>query len=328
MNTIALDEASRRGIFVANCPGRNSIAVAELTMGLLIATDRRIADNVADLRVGRWNKGEYGKGRGLHGRTLGVIGLGAIGREVVRLARAFGMRCLVWSRSLDDEGADALGVRRAADPGEVAAQSDFVTVHVAKTPETTHLVDAAFLARMKEGGILVHTARGGVVDDAALGAAVAAGRIRAGLDVYEEEPSSSAREYAGEIGRLAGVYGTHHIGASTDQAQEAVADEVVRIVRCWLETGQPPSVVNLAQDTPAQWQLTVRHLDQVGVLASILDALKREGINVQRVSNIIFDGAHAASASLHLDTRPTDNVLGEMVAGDDRVLQVDLLRFK
>lgn len=330
VNTIDLDAASALGVFVANCPGKNSIAVAELTLGLLLAADRRISDNVADLRQGRWNKKLYGQGRGLHGRTLGVLGLGAIGREVVHRARAFGLHCLVWSRSLTDADAEALGVRRAASPEAVADEADFVSVHVARTPQTTHLVDAAFLERMRPGAILVHTARGGVVDDAALAEAVTSGRIRAALDVFEEEPAGGQGDYPGAIGRLPGVYGTHHIGASTAQAQEAVADEVVRIVAEFRTTGAPPpaNTVNLADDTPACWQLTVRHLDQVGVLAGVLDALKEEGINVQTVHNTVFAGAHAATASLHLDTRPSDAFL-EVIRGQDPcILQADLLKLK
>ncbi len=328
VNTIDLDAASRRGVFVANCPGKNSIAVAELAMGLLIAADRRISDNVADLQAARWNKKLYGKGRGLYGRTLGVLGLGAIGREVVTRARAFGMDCLVWSRSLDQAAADELGVRRADSPEQVAQESDFVTVHVARTPETTHLVDATFLAQMRPGAVLIHTARGGVVDDEALAEAVSSGRLRAGLDVYEEEPAASDPDYPGAVGKVPGVYGTHHIGASTAQAQEAVAAEVVRIVEVWLTTGEPPNVVNLALDTPACWQLTVRHLDQVGVLAGVLDGLKEEGINVQTVRNTVFEGAHAASATLQLDSRPSDGLV-EVISGQDtRILQADLIKLR
>src|SRR5580658_5933041 len=125
-NTIDVAAASRRGIYVSNCPGKNSIAVAELAFGLILALDRRIADNVAALRQGQWNKGEYSKARGIFGRTLGLIGLGQIGREMLIRAKAFGLRVTVWSRSLTPEEAEELGVERKESPAEVAAASDIV----------------------------------------------------------------------------------------------------------------------------------------------------------------------------------------------------------
>jgi D-3-phosphoglycerate dehydrogenase len=325
VNTIDLAAASARGVYVANCPGKNAVAVAELVMGLLLATDRRIPDNVADLRAGRWNKREYGKAGGLRGRTLGVVGVGNIGREVVHRALAFGLRCICWSPSLTDASAAALGASRAEGPLAVASASDFVTIHTAYSKATHHLVDADFLAAMRPGALLIHTARGGVVDDAALAEAVRSGHVRAALDVYEEEPAAGDSEYKGAIGALDGVYGTHHIGASTLEAQEAVADEVLRIVRSYVTSGEVPNVVNLATHTPATWQLTVRHLDQVGVLAAVLDRLMEEGINVQEVHNTIFADAVAASASLQLDQRPSEALMGHLAADEKRIIHVELL---
>src|SRR5947208_3746981 len=135
-HTIDVAAASRRGVYVSNCPGKNSVAVAELALALILALDRRIADNVSELRAGRWNKKEFSKARGLLGRTLGLIGTGQIGQEVITRARAFGMRVVAWSRSLDDERAAVLGVERLSDPLEVARESDVVSVHVAPKPET------------------------------------------------------------------------------------------------------------------------------------------------------------------------------------------------
>src|SRR5271157_2050307 len=123
-NTIDVAAASRRGIYVSNCPGKNSVAVAELAFGLILALDRRIADNVIWLRQGKWNKAEFSKARGLYGRTLGIIGLGQIGREMIPRARAFGMPVMAWSRSLTPAGASLLGVEHKASPVEVAAAAD------------------------------------------------------------------------------------------------------------------------------------------------------------------------------------------------------------
>src|ERR687883_1531644 len=136
--------ASRRGIYVSNCPGKNSVAVAELALALILALDRRVADNVAQLRAGQWNKKEFSKARGLLGRTLGLVGTGQIGQEVITRARAFGMRVVAWSRSLTNERATVLGVERLDSPTDVARESDIVSIHVALKPETRGLINADF----------------------------------------------------------------------------------------------------------------------------------------------------------------------------------------
>src|SRR5919106_2300541 len=172
IDTIDVAAASELGVFVSNCPGKNSIAVAELVMALLLACDRRISDQVADLRQGKWNKAEYSKARGLFGRTVGIVGLGQIGKEVAVRARAFGMRVLAWSRTLTHEEADRLEIAYAQRPLAVARLSDVVTINVAANAETKHLVNAEFLAAMRPGAYLINTARGSVVDEAALQQAV------------------------------------------------------------------------------------------------------------------------------------------------------------
>ncbi|HYY97485.1 MAG TPA: NAD(P)-dependent oxidoreductase, partial [Pyrinomonadaceae bacterium] len=258
-NTIDVAAASRRGVYVSNCPGKNSVAVAELALALILALDRRIADNVSELRAGRWNKKEFSKARGLLGRTLGLIGTGQIGQEVITRARAFGMRVVAWSRSLDEERATLLGVERMDDPLAVARESDVVSVHVALKPETRGLVGPDFFGAMKEGAYFVNTSRGEVVDQEALVRAMRERGIRAGLDVYAAEPTSAVAEFTDEIAREPNLYGTHHIGASTEQAQEAIAAETVRIIQTFKETGRVPNVVNLARRSPATHTLVVRH---------------------------------------------------------------------
>src|SRR5439155_21276852 len=142
-NTIDVAAASRRGIYVSNCPGKNAVAVAELTMALILALDRRLPDNVAELRAGRWNKKEFAKARGLKGRTLGLLGYGHIGQEVARRAHAFGMPLIVWSRRFaagqPDSGESSL--RIAASPREVAEHADVLSIHLALTPETRNIVN-------------------------------------------------------------------------------------------------------------------------------------------------------------------------------------------
>ena len=327
-NTIDVSAASKRGIYVSNCPGKNSIAVAELAFALILAVDRRIADNVVSLRRGEWNKKEFSKARGLFGRTLGLIGVGKIGQEMIPRAHAFGMQVVAWGRSLTAERAAALGVELKASPKEVAAVSDIVSVHLALNAETRGFVDSDIFNAMREGSYFINTARGEVVDQQALVHAMRNRGIRAGLDVYAVEPTSSAGEFNDEIVKEEGLYGTHHIGASTDQAQEAIAAETVRIVKEFKETGKVPNVVNLARQTPATHRLVVRHLDRPGVLAGVLDAIKAEHINVQEMENIVFEGAAAAVARINLDNAPTKETLKKLQANNTDIIELDLLELK
>src|ERR1041384_4454184 len=248
-NTIDVAAASRRGIYVANCPGKNSIAVAELAFALILALDRRIADNVIALRAGEWNKKDFSKARGLFGRTLGLVGLGKIGQEMIPRAQAFGMPVVAWSRSLTPEKAERLGVERMNSLLDVARAADIVSVHVALKPDTKMLINEAFFAAMNDGAYFINTSRGEVVDQNALVEAIHAKGIRAGLDVFAIEPTSAIADFEDPIANQTNVYGTHHIGASTDQAQEAIAAETVRIIKTFKETGQVPNVVNLAAHT-------------------------------------------------------------------------------
>jgi D-3-phosphoglycerate dehydrogenase len=322
-NTIDVAAASSRGIYVSNCPGKNAIAVAELALALILALDRRIADNVQQLREGRWNKKEFSKARGLMGRTLGLVGTGQIGQEVITRARAFGMRVVAWSRSLTEERAAELGVERMESPLDVARESDVVSVHVALNAETRGMINADFFGAMREGAYFVNTARGEVVDQDALLQAMRTRGLRAGLDVYANEPTTAAGEFADEIAREPNLYGTHHVGASTDQAQEAIAAETVRIVKTFKETGRVPNVVNLAERTPATHTLVVRHRDRPGVLAGVLDAIRVAGINVQEMENVVFAGAQAAVARINLEAAPPEDTLSRLRAGED-IIELDL----
>ncbi|MFL5518057.1 MAG: phosphoglycerate dehydrogenase [Gemmatimonadales bacterium] len=324
IDTIDVATASSRGIFVSNCPGKNSIAVAELVMGLLLACDRRIPDQTADLRQGRWNKGEYSKARGLYGRRLGVVGLGQIGREVASRARAFGMRVIAWSRSLTHEEADALGLVYAQTPLEVAHHADAVTINVAANAETKQLVNAEFLAAMTPGAYLINTSRGSVVDEAALARAIEEKKIRAGLDVFQNEAAGSTGEFAPAIVQLPGVYGTHHVGASTDQAQVAIAHEVIRIVQAFRDSGEVPNVVNRLARSSATHVLSIRHRNRPGVLAHVFGVLAGAEINVEEVENIIYHGAQATLARIHLDGVPTNGALDRIRGGNPDIISVEL----
>jgi len=340
-NTIDVAGASTRGIYVANCPGKNAIAVAELAFALILALDRRIPDNVAALRAGTWNKKEFAQAQGLFGRTLALLGVGAIGQEMVRRAAGFGMNVVIWSRRYDGQDrpiteaeARALGVEAALrsiaielapTPAEAAARGDVVSVHVALAPETKQLVNAAVLARMKPGATLINTARGEVVDYAALASAVKARGLKVGLDVYANEPAAATAPFAEPLAAMPGVYGTHHIGASTDQAQEAIAAETVRIVRSYQDTGHVPNAVNLARRTPATHMLVVRHRDRPGVLAHVFAHLRQAHLNVQETENIVFEGAQAAVARINLDGVPDAALCRAIKSGNADVLDVQLV---
>jgi D-3-phosphoglycerate dehydrogenase len=326
VNTIDVKTASARGVFVSNCPGRNSIAVAELVFALLLAIDRRIAENVAALRAHQWNKKEFSKADGVFGKTIGVVGVGRIGREVILRAHAFGLRVIAWSRSLTPQRAQELGVERCDDVDDLFRQADIVTLHLALKPETRKLVNAERLALLKPNAILINTARGEVVDQAALRAALQAGKLRAGLDVFDPEPADATAGFADPILDLPRLYGTHHIGASTEQAQEAIAEEAMRIIETFVKTGVVLNCVNLAARTPAKWQLVVRHYDRVGVLASVLDQIRRADINIEEVQNVIFEGAAAASCRIQLDGEPAPDLLVAIQEGNPDILGLELLR--
>jgi len=328
-NTIDVATASKRGIYVSNCPGKNAIAVAELTLALILALDRRVADNVIELRAGKWNKKEYSRAKGLFGRALGLLGYGNIGQEVAKRAHAFGMPIVVWSRRFAtgraDVGDQVVPMHFAKTPEEAAALSDILSVHLALTSDTRGLVSASVIDRLKPSSYFINTARAEVVDYAALARAIGEKGIRVGLDVFAAEPTGAAGDFTDAIASLPGVYGTHHIGASTDQAQEAIAAETVRIVSAYKDTGNVPNVVNLAKKTPATHMLVVRHRDRPGVLAHVFDHLRSGDINVQETENVIFEGAQAAVARINLDGAPSDALMKTIQQGNGDILDLHLV---
>ena len=325
-NTIDIETAAARGIYVANCPGKNSIAVAELAFGHIIALDRRLYENTRDLKTGRWNKKEYSKAGGLFGRTLGLVGVGKIGSEMVPRAKAFGMPVVAWSRRLTSDRAGELGIGMRGSPVEVARSSDVVSIHLALKDDTRGLIDQRVFEAMRPGSLFINTARAEVIDQAALERAVRSGSIRAALDVFNEEPSAGTGPVQAEIFKLDGAIGSHHIGASTDQAQQAIAEETVRIITEYKKTGRAPNVVNIARKSPATHLLVVRHYDRVGVLADVFTRLRSAGINVQETENIVFAGARAAVARIHLDQAPPDEVVEPIRSNRIDIIDVSLVR--
>jgi D-3-phosphoglycerate dehydrogenase len=228
-----------------------------------------------------------------------------------------------WTPTLDERRAGRFGVGHFGTLEDLVRESDVVSVHVPYSRATHHLLGERELGLMKQGAILLNTARGGVVDDAALRKAVAERRIRAGLDVFEGEPGTGEADFDSELARTPGVYATPHIGASTEQAEEAIADQVVTIVRDYVDSGVAQHAVNLVTDRPGRHAIVVRHLDRVGVLARVLDTLRREQLSVKEMQNVIFAGNEAACATIIVERSPGPGLVTELRA-HEHVIAVDL----
>jgi len=304
-------EASRRGIYVTNCPGKNSIAVAELVMGLICAVDRRIPENVMLLRQGKWNKGMFSTSTGLKGRKLGIIGLGNIGREVAARARSFGMAIFGFDPMLSAEQTEALGISYLPTPEALAHEVDIMTFHVPSNPKTKGMINAQFLAQCKDDCVLVNTSRGDLVNEDELLSVLEA---RPGLwyacDVYKGEPAGKDGDFVHRIAQHPRVYGTHHIGASTKQAEQAIGEEAVRVILKYSRTRKvdQANCVNLVQLSPANYSITIRAQNTPGILAFALNKMAEVGYNVQEVESVVFKDAMACSASVNFTATSAERV--------------------
>ncbi|OGU42886.1 MAG: phosphoglycerate dehydrogenase [Ignavibacteria bacterium GWB2_36_8] len=325
VNTIDIKSANKKGIYITNCPGKNSIAVAELAMGLICAIDRRIPDNVIDFRNGKWNKALYSKADGLAGKTLGVVGTGQIGSELIKRAKAFGLNIIAWSRSLTDKKAEEIEIERAASLEELFSSSDIISVHLAQTAETKKIISKELISKLKKGAYFINTARAGVVDETALIEAAKSGNIFLGLDVFNNEPEGKEGELSTPIRELPNVYLTHHIGASTEQAQNAVAEETCNIIADYVNAGVIRNWVNRIKQSPAKYQLVVRHYDKPGVLARVLRLLSEEKINAQEMENVIFDDALTACCTIKLDSQPTEKTIKEIESAKEEIINLTLI---
>lgn len=229
-NTIDIAKAKERGVYVCNTPGKNGIAVAELVMGLLISIDRKIPENVFDLKNKIWNKKKYSESRGLFGRSLGIVGLGAIGYTVAKRANAFGLQVYAVDPNVDRCEKEPW-ITFCDDIYELAKRCDIFTFHVPSMTETKGMINKKFLDCVKDGSIIINTSRGDLIVDPDLICAMDKKNIFVGLDVYNNEPEKSSCEFVTPLTMHRNVYGTHHIGASTEQAQNAIAEEVIEIIK-------------------------------------------------------------------------------------------------
>ena len=325
-NTIDCQAAADAGIYVCNVPGTNSIAVAELTLGLLLAVDRHIPAATSDLKNGMWDKEGYSKADGLMGKTFGVVGVGEIGLAVAERARSFGMTVVAERKADRRHDVEArirsIGIRLVENLDELVAESDIISLHVPGGESTENLIDERLLGLMKPGAILINTSRGEVVDEEALIAAMDDKGIRAGLDVFRDEPDSGAGEFTSALASHPNVIGTHHIGASTQQAQDATSAGTVDVIEAY-RAGDPTNCVNVVRTRVGSATITIRHFDRVGVLAAALQVLRRGDINVQTMANKVFHGSNAAMAIIDVVGDVSDDVTSEL-AGLDNVIQVQI----
>ncbi len=240
VNNIDIPVASERGISVANCPGKNSVAVAELAIGLMVALDRRIPDNVMDFKKGTWNKAEYSKAEGLKGKTLGVVGVGNIGREVAKRANAFDMKVygydIVRLEDVPLEYVDTIE--------DILPKCDVISLHLPANEKTKGIFNKELFGLMKPNSFLINTSRPSVIDEEALLEAVKEKNIRVALDVFNDEPEGKTGEVKSTLQDNPNIYITHHIGASTNQAQNAVAEETVNIIKEYVQSGKVKNCVN------------------------------------------------------------------------------------
>lgn len=319
VNNIDMAAASQKGIYVTNCPGMNSIAVAELAMGLILSLDRRIPDNVIDFRKGVWNKSEYSKAQGVYGKTLAIIGVGNIGREVAKRASAFGM---------DVYGTDIYRVEGAplkyfTNLNEVLPKADIISIHLPATPETKNFFDKKIFGLLKPGTLIVNTSRSDVIDEDALLEAIKEKNIRVALDVFKGEPEGKGGQVSSRLQDNPNIYVTHHIGASTEQAQNAVAKETIKIIKDYAANGVIDHWVNKAHGTEVKYQLVVKHYDRPGVLASILSVIREGNINIEEIENVIFDGGMVGCCTMKMKATLTADML-KMINENPSVISTSL----
>lgn len=305
VNNIDVSAANSKGIYVANCPGMNSVAVAELTMGLMISLDRRIPDNVIDFKAGKWNKGEYSKAEGLLGKNLALIGVGNIGKEVAKRALAFGMN--VYGK--DITRIEGVAIKDFSEMDKILPMCDVISIHLPATPQTKGLFNKEMFGYVKPGALLINTSRCEIIDEEALLEAIKTKNIRVAMDVFKGEPESKDGPVSSPLQASPNVYVTHHIGASTEQAQNAVADETIRIIQAYVHSGVIAHWVNRAKITDAHYQLVVKHYDKPGVLADILAVIREGQINIEEIENVIFEGGVVACCTMKLRTDASADML-------------------
>ncbi len=328
VNTIDVELAASKGIFVCNTPGKNSIAVAELAFGLMLSIDRKIPDCVIDLRNGAWNKKKYSKADGICGKTLGIIGMGEIGLAFADRAKAFGMNIVAFDPIAIVNQTEKIKIRIenrtfsfCEKIEDLAKISDVITIHVPSNPHTQGMINKEFLNNVKKNAIIINTSRGDIINDADVLEAIKNKNIKLGLDVFNNECPDGTGKFSTELSISPNVYGTHHIGASTEQAQDAIALEVIEILKAF-ERGEVLHPVNMEIRPVTKHTLIIRAYDRIGVFASIFQTIRDNGINVQQMEAKVFAGENAQHITLYLSKKPSEDTIKKLLVLDN-IISVD-----
>ena len=321
---IAIDDASSQGVFVCNCPYKDAFAVAELTLGLLLALDRRVLHSAAALREGVPEEPAPTAALGLAGRTLGMMGFGPVEQEIAKRAQAFDMKLLAWSAALTPELAAERSIEFCAWPRELARQSDMVTIYAPPQRADELLIDAEFLRSMRPGAYIVYVGHPAALDQEALAEVAKERKLRVAYDISAPQlPGSDTGRFKSRLQAIPEVIGTYRLADRTQQAYEATADEVVRVIREFLVAGNILNCVNLLERSPAKWQLLLRLRDVVGVIASIMAHIRDDGINAEEINSRVLLGAQAGWCVIALDERPSSETL-DAIRELDGVLHLEL----
>ena len=296
LDNVDVDAATRRGVMVVNAPQSNILSAAEHTVALLLAQARNIPQAHASLIAGRWERGSF-EGVELHGKTLGVVGLGRVGTMVAQRTLSFGMRLIAYDPFVSRDRARQLGIELMPDLGALLVQADFVTVHLPRSPETEGLIGEPEMALMKKGARIVNTARGGIVDEAALAKAIESGHLGgAALDVFDGEPVTEHPLFG-----LPNVVVTPHLGASTREAQDKAGVAVAEMVKLALRGEFVPYAVNLAA-------------------GEVSEAVRPFLPLAERLGRILAGLAEDAISAVHID------YLGKLAESDPGVLSLAVLK--
>jgi D-3-phosphoglycerate dehydrogenase len=279
VDNVDVEAATERGVIVMNTPSGNTVATAELTFTHILCGARPVPQAAASMRAGKWDRKSF-SGLELFRKTLGIVGLGRIGSEVAKRAQSFGMRVLAYDPYLAPSRAKAMQVE-AATLDEVLAQSDYITVHMPLTEDTRYIINGAAFGKMKQGVRIFNCARGGIIEEAALVAALKSGRVAAaGLDVYEEEPLAADSE----LRKLPNVTLTPHLGASTAEAQDAVGVEIAEQIADVLNGGIVRNAVNMPSIDAASLAALGPYLDLGAKLGTLVQQIAPQQIASLRIT--------------------------------------------
>ena len=315
-DTIDVDYCSAKGIYVSNCPGKNSIAVAELAMGLIISVDRRLAENDKLLKEGKWEKGLFAECIGLKGRTLGLLGIGNIGKEVCKRCLAFDMKVIAWDSFFTKEEMAAMGAVKVETVQDIAKNADIISIHLpAIKGITVNMINKEFLNLMKPETVFINTSRANlVVEDDVLERLEKVKGFWYAADVFSNEPADKKAAYDHKLAKHPKVVGTHHIGASTKEAETAIGIEAVRMVKEYGATKKVNNCVNLATDIKVTHNIAVKYANQVGTLPSIMDLFTKYQLKIEELHNEVFKDRHACVAGIHFtgDIAKKDEMVAEI----------------